>query len=90
MHMININRELKKVGIKPLEEITVEEKTSIAEKIANKLGNLGIVGLNYSDVLERLFCAKMYRAEINKNLGKVSYFYKNKTMYFEKTNLYFI
>ena len=39
--MINIKRELKKIGIKPLEEITVEEKTSIAEKIGKLINRTG-------------------------------------------------
>ena len=37
--MINIKRELKNLGIKPLQEITPEEKTIISEKIATKLAN---------------------------------------------------
>lgn len=82
--MMDIKRELKIVGIKPLEEITVEEKTSIAEKVADKLGNLNIIDLSYNEVLDKLLNSKMYRAQMNSNLGKVSYFYKNKTIYFDK------
>lgn len=82
--MKNIKRELKNVGIKPIEEISIQEKTNIAEKLANKLVSLNVPELNYNEILEKLFQAKMYRAIMNSNIGKVSYFYKNKTIYFEK------
>lgn len=82
--MINIKRELKNVGIKPIEELSVQEKTYIAEKVATKLVGLNIDGLNHNEILEKLFDAKMYTAQMSNNLGKVSYFYKNKTIYFDK------
>lgn len=82
--MINIKRELKNIGIKPIEELSVQEKTYIAEKIATKLVSLNIDGLNHNEILEKLFDAKMYTAQMSSNLGKVSYFYKNKTIYFDK------
>ena len=82
--MKNIKRELKNVGIKPIEEISIQEKTNIAEKLANKLVSLNVPELNYNEILEKLFQAKMYRAIMNSNIGKVSYFYKNKTIQFEK------
>lgn len=85
--MINIKRELKNVGIKPIEELSVQEKTNIAEKVAAKLASLNVVGLSHNEILEKLFDAKMYTAQMSNNLGKVSYFYKNKTIYFDQ-NLY--
>ena len=85
--MINVKRELKNIGIKPIEELSVQEKTNIAEKVAGKLVSLNVVGLSHNEILEKLFDAKMYTAQMSNNLGKVSYFYKNKTIYFDK-NLY--
>lgn len=85
--MINVKRELKNIGIKPIEELSVQEKTNIAEKVAAKLVSLNIIELNHNEILEKLFDAKMYTAQMSNNLGKVSYFYKNKTIYFDK-NLY--
>lgn len=86
--MINIKRELKNVGIKPIEELSVQERTLIAEKVASKLASLKIEGQNYNEILEKLFRANMYVANMQSNLGKVSYFYKNKSIYFDKnTNL---
>lgn len=82
--MINIKRELKNIGIKPIEELSVQERTHIAEKVAAKLASLNIVGLSHNEILEKLFEAKMYTAQMRSDLGKVSYFYKNKTIYFDK------
>lgn len=82
--MINIKRELKNIGIKPIEELSVQEKTNIAEIVATKLVSLNSDGLNHNEILEKLFDAEMYTAQISNNLGKVSYFYKNKTIYFDK------
>lgn len=78
-------RELKSLGIKPIEELTVQEKTSIAERVAAKLVCLNVPGITHNGILEKLFEAKMYTAEISNHLGKVSYFYKNKTIYFDKS-----
>lgn len=83
--MMKIKRELKNLGIKPIEELSVQEKTSIAERVAAKLVNLKVPGITHNEILEELFDAKMYTAEISNNLGKVNYFYKNKTIYFDKS-----
>lgn len=85
--MINVKRELKNLGIKPIEELSVQERTNIAEKVATKLVSLNVPLLSYNEILEKLFQAKMYTAQMNSNLGKVSYFYKNQTIYFDQ-NLY--
>ena len=82
--MIKLKRELKNLGIKPIEELSVQEKTSIAERVAAKLVSLNMPGITHNEILEKLFDVKMYTAEISNNLGKVNYFYKNKTIYFEK------
>ena len=83
--MMKIKRELKNLGIKPIEELSVQEKTSIAERVAAKLVSLNLPGITHNEILEKIFDAKMYTAEISNNLGKVNYFYKNKTIYFEKS-----
>ena len=85
--MITVKRELKNIGIKPIEELSVQEKTNIAEKVAEKLSSLNVVGLSHNEILERLFDVKMYTAQMGNNLGKVSYYHKNKTIYFDK-NMY--
>lgn len=82
--MINIRRELKDIGIKPIEEISVQEKTNIAEKVAAKLVSLNVPGISHNEILEKLFQAKMCRASMSSNIGKASYFCKNRTIYFEK------
>lgn len=82
--MINIKRELKNIGIKPIEELSVQERTNIAEKVATKLVSLEVQGLTHNEILEKLFGAKMFTAQMSNNLGKVSYFYKNRTIYFDK------
>lgn len=82
--MIKLKRELKNLGMKPIEELSVQEKTSIAERVAAKLVSLNMPGITHNEILEKLFDVKMYTAEISNNLGKVNYFYKNKTIYFDK------
>jgi len=82
--MIKFRKELKNIGINPIGELSVQEKTNIAEKVTLKLLSLNIPEISNSNILERLFEAKMYTAKINKNLGSVNYFYKNKTIYFDQ------
>lgn len=83
--MKDLKRELKNIGIKPVEELSVQERTNIAEQVATKLVSLNVPGLTYYSVLETLFDSKMCIAEMNSNIGEVSYFYKNKTIYFNKS-----
>lgn len=82
--MINVKVELKNIGIKPIEELSVQEKTYIAEKVATKLTSLNVEGVTHNQILEQLFEAEMYTAQINSNLGNVKYFPQNKTIYFNK------
>ena len=82
--MIDYKKELKNIGITPIEELSVQERTNIAEKVAEKLMSLNVPGLFYHSILEKLFESKMCTAKISNNLGQVSYFYKNKTIYFNK------
>ena len=82
--MIKEKRELRNIGIKPIEELSVQEKTNVAEKVAAKLASLNIVGITHNEILEKLFEAKMYTAQMSSNLGKVNYFHKNKTIYFDR------
>lgn len=84
--MIKIKKELRNIGIKPIAQLSVQERAYIAEKVAAKLVSLNFHGLNHAEIIEKLFQAKMFTAEIRNNLGKVNYFYKNKTIYFD-TNL---
>ena len=79
-----IKRELKNLGIKPIEELSVQEKTNIAEKVAAKLVSLNVPGVMHNEILENLFDAKMYTAQMSNNIGKVYYFSKNKSIYFEQ------
>ena len=85
--MIKIKRELKNLGIKPIEELSVQEKTNIAEKVATKLASLNVPGITHNNILEKLFDVKMYTAQMRSDLVKVSYFHKNKTIYIDQ-NLY--
>lgn len=82
--MINLKRELKNIGIKPIEQLSVQEKTNIAEQVATKLSSLNVMEMSHNSVLEKIFDAKMYTAQMSTNLGHVSYFIKNKTIYFDK------
>ena len=83
--MRKIERELRSQGIKALGKITAKEKAFIVEKVAKKIVTLKNVELSYEQILEMLNNAKMYRAQMISSIGKVNYFYKNKTIYFEKS-----
>lgn len=83
--MRKIERELRSQGIKALGKITAKEKALIAEKVARKISSLKNVELSYEHILETLNNAKMHRAQMISSIGKVNYFYKNKTIYFEKS-----
>ena len=82
--MRKIERELESVGIRPLGEITTTEKQQIVQKVVSLLATLNNIELNYEQIYEKLLCAKMYRAQMANNIGKVNYFYKEKTIYFEE------
>lgn len=82
--MIDLKGELKNIGINPIEELSVQERANVAEKVAEKLMSLNVPGLFYNDILEKLFDTKMCTAKMRNNFGKVSYFYKNKTIYFSQ------
>lgn len=89
---MNIKKQLKQLGIEPLEEIKTEEKNNIIKNVTEKiLSVLPQNNSNYQDILEKLNNAKMYKAKINSSLGQVSYFYHNKSIYFdEKLDLNYI
>lgn len=82
--MRKIERELRSQGIKSLGKITAKEKQLIAEKVALSISNLKNIEVSYGKILEKLLNARMYRAQMISSIGKVNYFYKNKTIYFEK------
>ena len=83
--MRKIERELRNQGIKSIGKITEKEKQIIAIKVAQSISDLKHVDLCYQEILEKLLNAKMYRAQMISSIGKVNYFYKNKTIYFEKS-----
>lgn len=82
--MIDLRGELKNIGINPIEELSVQERANVAEQVAKKLMSLNIPGLFYHTILEKLFETKMCIAKIRGDLGSAKYFYKNKTIYFNK------
>lgn len=82
--MKDLRRELKNIGITPIEELSVQERTNIAEQVAIKIMSLNVPGLTYYDVLEKMFFCKMWTAKMSSNVGNVNYFYQNKTIYFSK------
>ena len=82
--MKKIEKELEIIGIKPLGEITTTEKQIIVQNVIEQLITLSNIELNFEQIYERLLSTKMYRAHLENNIGKVNYFYKEKTIYFEE------
>ena len=80
--MIDLRGELQNIGINPIKELSIQEKAIIVEQVTEKLMTLNVNGLFYHAILEKLFESQMYRAKMRASLGKVNYFYKNKTIYF--------
>ena len=80
--------ELRQVRISP------RKVGIVLDLIRNKPVDVALATLNYTpkaacEILEKLFQAKMCRASMSSNIGKVSYFYKNRTIYFEKNLSFF-
>lgn len=82
---MKLEKELAKVGIHPICEISYEEKMNIAKQAATKIaGAFSCLNNQYSEILIRLSNCKMYLADIENPSEKVNYFYKDKAIYFNK------
>lgn len=82
---MKLEKELAKVGIHPICEISYGEKMNIARQAATKIaGAFSCLQNQYSEILIRLSNCKMYLAEIENPAEKVNYFYKDKAIYFNK------
>ena len=81
---MNIEKDLKKDGIsiiKPLDTLNV---ILIAKFVAEKLiSAFPFYGFNYDKLYRKISNISMYLADIPKNMGEASYFYKNSTIYFK-------
>ena len=75
---MNIEKDLKKDGIiviKPLDMLNI---TLIAKFVAEKLiTSFPFYGFNYDKLYIKISHIPMYIANIPKNMGEASYFYKN-------------
>ena len=81
---MNIEKDLKKDGItiiKPLDTINV---ILISKFVAEKLiSAFPFYGFNYDKLYIKISNIPMYIANIPKNMGEASYFYKNSAIYFK-------
>lgn len=83
---MKFKRKLKKLGIIPLQEITVLEKNRLIQLVASCLVNaFPRLNFDYNRMMMKLYCCTMYRAKIEKGYSKVNYFYKNQSIYFDET-----
>lgn len=85
---MNISKELEKIGIIPNEQLKIEEKNNIARIVADKLAsNINELASMYNELYMRIFNCEMYYAQIDKKFRGVFYFYKNNTIYIDRSVL---
>ena len=80
---MNIEKELKKSGIKIISELDIEGKQSIAEYVANGIcTTFPKQHFKYDNLVDEINSMPMYAAELPSGLAEASYFYKNSGIYF--------
>lgn len=83
---MNITRKLEKLSIIPTRKLNFEETNYIAKTVAEKITkNIQELSEAYNEIFMRIFNCNMYYANINKDFGKVVYFYQNNTLYFDES-----
>lgn len=81
---MDIDLELKKIGIFPVRQLNQEEVNFIANATAEKLAHAFSL-LQYDFIYTKLCKCNMYIAKLPIGYSKANYFYKNKSIYFNET-----
>ena len=86
---MKVDKKLKKIGIEEKQELTKEEKESVAKKVTDLLvESFEILEQDKNEIQNKLNQAPMFYAKIQKNISNVNYIYENSKIYFaEDINL---
>ena len=82
---MNIEKKLKRLGIKETKEFTKEEKNIVANNVTVSLiMAFPVLKIEQGNILNRIQNANMFYAKIDENLPKINYIYENHTIYFDE------
>ena len=82
---MNIEKKLKRLGIKETKEFTQEEKNIVANNVTVSLiMAFPILKIEQENILNKIQNANMYYAKIDENLPKINYIYENHKIYFDE------
>ena len=82
---MNIEKKLKRLGIKETKEFTKEEKNIVANNVTVSLiMAFPALKIEQENILNRIQNANMFYAKIDENLPKINYIYENHTIYFDE------
>lgn len=82
---MKIEKKLKKLGIEEKQELTKEEKESVAQKVTDLLiESFKILEQDKNEIQNKLNQAPMFYAKIQKNISNVNYIYENSKIYFSE------
>lgn len=77
------NKKLKKIGIDVIKKVETDKIVNIANQVSSKLVlTFENCNLDFMDIYTILLSTNMYYANINGNLSKANYYYKNSSIYF--------
>ena len=82
---MNIEKKLKRLGIKETKEFTKEEKNIVANNVTVSLiMAFPVLKIEQENILNKIQNANMYYAKIDENLPKINYIYENHKIYFDE------
>ena len=83
---LNIEKKLKRLGIKETKEFTQEEKNIVANNVTVSLiMAFPVLKIEQENILNKIQNANMYYAKIDENLPKINYIYENHKIYFDES-----
>ena len=82
---MNIEKKLKRLGIKETKEFTQEEKKIVANNVTDSLiMAFPILKIEQENILDKIQNSNMFYAKIDENLPKINYIYINNKIYFDE------
>ena len=83
---MKLKKVLKKMGITNEEKIDFKKREELCKKISKKIySSFEKYGIKYEDIYLKLINTEMYFADIEQKSDKVTYIYKNATIYIDRS-----
>ena len=83
---MNIEKKLKRLGVKETKEFTKEEKNIVANNVTVSLiMAFPVLKTEQENILNKIQNANMFYAKIDENLPKINYIYENHKIYFDES-----